>query len=54
MLLTKKTKFWKESNDIDEQASLSPLSEFINTPAYSPYSQSETERDADSFVVDVD
>ena len=44
----------KESKDVDEQASLSLLSEFTNTPAYSPFSQPEMERDADLFYVDVD
>ena len=43
----------KESSNVDEQASLSPLSEFTNTPAYSPVSDIE-ERDAGSFAVEVD
>ena len=41
----------KESSNVDEQASLSPLSEFTNTPAYSPVSDIE-EGDAGSVAVD--
>ena len=43
----------KESSNVDEQASLSPLSEFTNTPAYSPVSDIE-EGDAGSVAVEVD
>ena len=42
-----------EGTNVAEKASLSSLSEFTNTPEYSPVSDAE-ERDADSFVVDVD
>ena len=42
-----------ESSNVAEKASLSSLSEFTNTPKYSPVSDAE-EKDADSFVVDVD
>ena len=42
-----------EGSNVAEKASLSSLSEFTNTPEYSPVSDAE-ERDADSFVVDVD
>ena len=43
----------QESNNIDEHASLSPLSEFTITPAYSPVSGVE-EGDAGSVTVEVD
>ena len=43
----------KESSNVDEQASFSPLSEFTNTPAYSPVSDIE-EGDAGSVAVEVD
>ena len=42
-----------EGSNVAEKASLSSLSEFTNTPEYSPVSDAE-ERDANSFVVDVD
>ena len=42
-----------EGSNVAEKASLCSLSEFTNTPEYSPVSDAE-ERDADSFVVDVD
>ena len=44
----------EESNLVTEHASLSPLSEFTDTPAYSPVSESEKERDARSLPVEVD
>ena len=43
----------KEGNNVNEQASLSPLSEFTNTPTYSPVLDVE-EKDAGSFTVEVD
>ena len=43
----------KEGSNVVEEASLSSLSEFTNTPEYSPISDTK-ERDADSFVVDVE
>ena len=43
----------KEGSNVDEEAPLSSLSEFTDTPEYSPVSDAE-ERDDDSFVVDVD
>ena len=43
----------QESNNVDEHASLSPLSEFTITPAYSPVSGVE-EGDAGSVTVEVD
>ena len=52
-VLDKETAISKESNNVDEQASLSPLSEFTNTPEYSTVSDTE-ERDAGFFVIDVD
>ena len=42
-----------EGSNVAEKASLSSLSEFTNTPEYSPVLYVE-ERNADSFVVDVD
>ena len=42
------------SNLVTERASLSPLLEFADTPAYSPVSESEEERDARSLPVEVD
>ena len=43
----------KEDSNVNEQASLSSLSEFTNTPTYSPVSDTE-ERDAGSVAVEVD
>ena len=43
----------KEGSNVNEQASLSPLSEFTNTPTYSPVMDTE-ERDAGSVAVEVD
>ena len=43
----------KESSNVDEQASLSPLLEFTNTPTYSPVSYIEG-GDAGSVAVEVD
>ena len=44
----------KGSNLVTERASLSPLLEFADTPAYCPVSESEEERDARSLPVEVD
>ena len=43
----------KEGSNVVEEASLSLLSELTDTPEYSPILDAE-ERDADSFVVDID
>ena len=43
----------QESSNVDEHASLSPLSEFMITPVYSPVSGVE-EGDAGSVTVEVD
>ena len=42
------------SNSADEQASLSPLLEFTNTPAYSPISGTDEERYPGSLGVAID
>ena len=54
VIVDKETALKKGSTFVDEEASLSPLSEFSNTPDYSPASKTEEERDADSFEVAID
>ena len=44
----------KGSTLFNESASLSPLSEFTDMPAYSPISASEEEKDANSIAVALD
>ena len=51
--LDKENAMLQESNNVDEHASLSPLSEFTITPAYSLVSGVE-EGDAGSVTVEVD
>ena len=54
LIVYKEGQVEKESNDVDELSSQSSLSEFMNTPAYSPFEESTEERDGNSLVVEVD
>ena len=54
LIVDKEGQVEKRSNDVDELSSQSSLSEFTNTPAYSPFEESIEERDGNSLVVEVD
>ena len=54
MIVDKEGHIEKESNDVDELSSQSSLSEFTDTPAYSPFEEWTEERDGNSLVVEVD
>ena len=54
LIVDKEGHIEKKSNDVDELSSQSSLSEFTDTPAYSPFEESIEERDDNSLVVEVD
>ena len=54
LIVDKEGHIEEESNDVDELSSQSSLSEFTDTPAYSPFEESTEERDGNSLVVEVD